>query len=319
MLSKNKQVLTARGSGMALLVMGGLLFQASNVAAQTTTFDPAKVQKGLAIAPVPLNTMGKDMNLVGYGSYLVNASADCNGCHSAGPPTEYAMGGNPFLGQHPTVVNPATYLAGGRDFGAFPSSMGNFPHIISRNLTPDSTGMAEGGRTLAQFIQTIRTGTDLDQAHPTCMGPPNGKCLPAPFNGDLLQIMPWPAFQNMTDDDLTAMYTYLSSIPCVEGGPGEPANRCVAPAKTTAIASPKNATAVSQEVQLDGSMSTSSDGKPLTYSWTIPKGSPSAAIYRGNTATPSVQFSQRALYTFQLTVTDSTGKSATDIASVLFQ
>ena len=320
MLSKKKHMFTARRSGMVLLVMGGLLFQASNGEAQTTTLDPAKVQKGLAIAPVPLNTQGKDTNLVGYGSYLVNAVGDCNGCHSAGPQTEYATGGNPYMAQHPTVVNPATYLAGGRDFGAFPSATGNFPHIISRNLTPDSSGLPEGGNTLAQFVQIMRTGLDADKAHPTCMGPPNGKCIPAPFDGDLLQIMPWPALQNMTDDDLLAIYTYLSAIPCVEGGPGEPANRCVAPAKTTAIADPKNATVIAREIRLDGSMSTSSDGKPLTYEWSIPKGSPSAAIYAGNTATPSVQFSQtHAVYTFQLTVTDSTGKSATDTATLLYE
>jgi hypothetical protein len=320
MLSKKKQVLTARGSGIAVLVMGGLLFQASNGQAQTPAFDPAKVQKGLAIAPVPLNTQGKDTNLVGYGSFLVNAVADCNGCHSAGPQTAYARGGNPYLGQHPTVVNPATYLAGGQDFGAFPNPTGPFPHIISRNLTPDSTGLPEGGNTFDKFVQIMRTGLDTDMVHPTCVGPPNGKCIPAPFNGGLLQIMPWPVFQNMTDDDLRAIYTYLSSIPCVEGGPGEPANRCVAPAKTVAIAGPKNATVIAREIRLDGSMSTSSDGKPLTYEWSIPKGSPSVAIYGGHTATPSVQFSQtHAIYAFQLTVTDSTGKSATDIATVNYQ
>jgi hypothetical protein len=32
------------------------------------------------------------------------------------------------------------------------------------------------------------------------------------------------------------------------------------------------------------------DGKPLTYAWTIPKGSPQAAILGGTTATPTVQF-----------------------------
>src|SRR5258708_5950148 len=112
MLSKNK---------IMLLAAGGMLFLAFNGEAQTATIDPVKVQKGLAIAPVPQNTQGKDMNLVGYGSYLVNAVADCNGCHSAGPQTEFAMGGNPYLGQHPTVFNTKTYLAGGRDFGAFPN------------------------------------------------------------------------------------------------------------------------------------------------------------------------------------------------------
>ena len=89
---------------------------------------------------------------------------------------------------------------------------------------------------------------------------------------------------------------------------------------TTAVANPKNATVTSRSIQLDGSQSTSADGKPLTYLWTIPQGSPVAAILGGTTATPSVQFPQgRVMYTFQLTVTDSTGKSATDLATVNYQ
>jgi hypothetical protein len=79
----------------------------------------AKILKGFQIAPVPLNMVGRDPALVGFGSYLVNATGDCNGCHSAGPETEYATGGNPYFGQRATV-NPATYLGGGDDFGAFP-------------------------------------------------------------------------------------------------------------------------------------------------------------------------------------------------------
>jgi hypothetical protein len=42
-----------------------------------------------------------------------------------------------------------------------------------------------------------------------------------PFNGDLLQIMPWTAYQNMTDRDLRAIYEYLSAIPCLEGSENE--------------------------------------------------------------------------------------------------
>jgi len=319
MPSRTKQILTAIGLSAAALVVSGLLVQTSGYA-QTSTFDPALVLKGLAIAPVPLNTQGKDTNYVGYGSYLVNAIGDCNGCHSPSPDVEYAMGGNPYLSQHPIVVNPAVYLSGGQDFGAFPDPNGPFPHIISRNLTPDSTGLPIGGDTYDQFVQIIRTGIDMDKVHPTCAGMPDGTCLPAPFNGDLLQIMPWPTYQNMSDNDLLAIYTYLSTIPCVEGGPGEPANRCVPAAKTAAIANPKNGTTVSSEIRLDGSMSTSSDGKPLTYQWSIPQGSPSAGIFQGNTATPSVQFTQRsAVYNFRLTVTDSAGKSSSDIATVHYQ
>ena len=47
----------------------------------------ARVRIGFAIAPVPLNLEGKNRALVGLGSYIVNAQADCNGCHSAGPAT----------------------------------------------------------------------------------------------------------------------------------------------------------------------------------------------------------------------------------------
>jgi PKD domain len=73
----------------------------------------------------------------------------------------------------------------------------------------------------------------------------------------------------------------------------------------------------SREIQLDGSQSTSADGKPLTYAWTIPQNSPSASILHGTTATPTVQFAQgRATYTFQLTVTDSAGTSSTGLATV---
>jgi PKD domain len=295
----------------------GLLALASAASGQTA-FDPVKVKQGIAIAPVPLNMAGKDPNFVGYGSYLVNAAGDCNGCHSDGTTTQYAKGGNPYFGQS-AVVNAATYLGGGRDFGAFPNATGNFPHIISRNLTPDYTGLGVGGDTFNQFLLIIRTGVDLDHVHPTCTGAPDGTCIPAPFDGSLLQVMSWPTFRNMTDDDLNAIYTYLSSIPCLEGGPGEPANRCTAPTQTKAVADPKNVTVVSGEISLDGSMSTSADGKPLTYQWTIPRGSPSAAILHGTLATPTAQFSQgRGLYTFLLTVTDSTGKSSSDLATVNF-
>jgi hypothetical protein len=186
----------------------------------------SRIQRGFDIAPVELNLKGKNRALVGLGSYIVNAVGECNGCHSAGPATQYLPGGNPYFGQKPTRVNPATYLGGGRDFGPFPSANGNFPHIISRNLTPDKTGLPEGGTTFEEFRTIIRTGIDLDNAHPTCTGAPNGYCLPPPFDGSLLQIMPWPAYQDWTDHDIRAIYEYLRAIPCVEGGPGEPPNRC---------------------------------------------------------------------------------------------
>ena len=159
----------------------------------------SRIQRGFDIAPVHLDLKGKNRALVGLGSYLVNGAGDCNGCHS-GPLGEYADGGNPFLGQ-PKIVNQAAYLSGGTPrFG---------PVFIPRNLTPDkATGLPEGGATWQEFFETMRTGFDHDQAHAQI--------------SPLLQVMPWPNFQNMTDRDLRAIYEYLSAIPCLEGDPGLP-------------------------------------------------------------------------------------------------
>ena len=182
----------------------------------------SRVEAGFALAPVPLNLQGKDRGLVGLGSYLVNAGG-CNDCHSTGPQGQYLPGRNPFFGQ-PEATNPATYLGGGRNFGPLIPGSAN---IISRNLTPDKTGLPEGGASFQEFMHTMRTGEDPDHLHPTCTGAPNANCIPHPFNGALLQIMPWPNFQKLTDHDLRAIYEYLSAVPCVQGNyPGEPANRC---------------------------------------------------------------------------------------------
>ena len=89
--------------------------------------------------------------------------------------------------------------------------------------------------------------------------------------------------------------------------------------RTAALAGPKNATVVTRQFQLDGTGSMSADGKPLTYQWTIPPGNPSAGILAGDTAIPTVQLAGlRQAYTFQLNVTDSTGKTATDLVTINF-
>jgi hypothetical protein len=188
-----------------LMVLGGVAVWVAALALSTAIArggapgdEESKIQRGFEIAPVPLNLAGKNRALVGLGSYLVNGAADCNGCH-AGPAGEFAEGGDPFQGQ-PKVVNQAAYLSGGAQlFG---------PFFIPRNLTPDKTGLPEGGASFEEFSSILRTGVDPDAAHPQF--------------GPLLQVMPWPNFQNMTDHDLRAIYEYLSAIPCLEGDPGLP-------------------------------------------------------------------------------------------------
>ena len=204
-------------AAVALIVAG---FGVSATRADEDDFgaERSRVRIGFAVAPVPLNMRGKDRELVGLGSYIVNVVSDCNGCHSP-PQFTYAGSGNPyFKGSQPKIVNQAVYLGGGQDFGQL---IPGTPNIVSRNLTPDKSGRPEGGRSWPEFRQIMRTGIDLDHVHPNCSDSVKTNCFPAmqPFNGDLLQIMPWPAFESMTDHELRAIYEYLSAIPCISGPP----------------------------------------------------------------------------------------------------
>jgi hypothetical protein len=144
-----------------------------------------EVRIGLAIAPTHLNLHGKDVRMVGLGSYIVNAQSACADCHSC--PT-YRVGHNPYLGQT-KQLNADNYLAGGVPFGP----------ITSPNITPDQNGNP-AGLTEAEFLHAIHTGQDPDGS------------------GRLLQVMPWPAFQNMTDTHLQAVYEYLRAIPHANAG-----------------------------------------------------------------------------------------------------
>lgn len=147
--------------------------------------DLTRVQQGLAISPVPMNLAGKNRDLVGLGSYLVNAVGGCNDCHSC---PSYAPGHSPYMGGD-GAINATNFLAGGVPFGPF----------ISRNITPDENGLP-AGLTPQEFVMAIRTGHDPDNP------------------GMVLQVMPWPIFRNMTDHDLGAIYAYLSAIPHAESG-----------------------------------------------------------------------------------------------------
>src|SRR6185312_9639876 len=191
-------------AGLAGLVLAGTVLSSRRVRAddENSSSDRWRIEQGLQIAPVPLSYDKHDRDLVGLGSYLVNGAGDCNGCHSAGPATQWTPGHNPYqragLFTPPKIESPTTYLAGGRDFGQIGpiSSPMVPPHIVSRNLRPDNSGLPAQGASFAEFFGVIRTGVDPDHLHPNCNGTTiTTNCFNAPFNGDLLQVMPWPAFQ----------------------------------------------------------------------------------------------------------------------------
>ncbi|HEX6863240.1 MAG TPA: cytochrome C [Thermoanaerobaculia bacterium] len=145
--------------------------------------DEVRIREGFRIAPVPLNFRRNVRDLVGLGSYIVNAQAGCNDCHTNPP---YAEGGNPFEGE-PEQINAEHYLAGGTAFGPF----------ISANITPDSSGRPHG-LTFQEFLEVMRNGH----------GPHEEE--------GILQVMPWPVYGKMTRRDLRAVYEYLSAIPHAE-------------------------------------------------------------------------------------------------------
>ena len=210
--------------GFAALTVSAALMTSPAVQAiddEHSNSDAARIDIGFQVAPVHLTYDQTNRKLVGLGSYIVNVHSECNGCHSAGPQSQFAGGRNPYFKVFtpPAQDNLNTYLGGGRDFLQLGPVVSPTipPHIISRNLTPDSSGLPEQGAEFDEFYNSMRFGIDHDHLHPNCSATVTDNCFPAfgPFNGDKLQIMPWPAYQDLTDHDLRAIYEYLKAVPCI--------------------------------------------------------------------------------------------------------
>ncbi len=120
---------------------------------------------------------------VARGRYLVQITG-CAACHTDG-----ALIGEP---------NPARELAGSHLGIAYTNPFqGGFPGVAyPPNLTPDTkTGL--GSRTDAQIAAAIRKGSSGE------------------IPGHLV-VMSWPLYQQMTDEDVEAIVTYLRNIPAIE-------------------------------------------------------------------------------------------------------
>jgi hypothetical protein len=213
---------------MTSVIPGGTGRAADNAAAAQDAIPNSIIQGGLDASPIPehqLSFARKNRALVAWGSYLVNATSDCAGCHSLpkflpfGGPGSNPAADDPFKGRAKTQgissrlvanFNTKHFLAGGRCFGSGTKA------FMARNLTPDVNGLPQG-LTLAEFIKVIRTGEDIH-----CEKYPSDPICAIGPDTAVLQIMPWPSYHNMTDFDLEAIYTYLSALP--------PASPCNTPA-----------------------------------------------------------------------------------------
>ena len=156
-ISKTAVTVSAAAAAIAFLTMN--IGPTKAHAQQQQDSDQYLASLGLQIAPCFINTAGKDITLVGLGSFIVNGESDCNGCHGPDPANEFLPTGNPYFLTSknplftsstpvPMQFNQATYLNGGQNFGpaghglvSDPTSPrfggpGASPNTISRNLTP---------------------------------------------------------------------------------------------------------------------------------------------------------------------------------------
>jgi hypothetical protein len=115
-----------------------------------------------------------------YGEYLTSF-ASCDECHT--PRDE--------MGQYIEGMR----LAGGVEF-PLPTGL-----VVTANITPDEeTGI--GTWTREGFIARFAIYRDEDMLFPLTEGTPNS-------------IMPWSRYCQMTDEDLGAIYDYISTLPAV--------------------------------------------------------------------------------------------------------
>ncbi|MEY3397522.1 MAG: hypothetical protein RL220_116, partial [Bacteroidota bacterium] len=107
-----------------------------------------------------------------YGSYLANYVANCRGCH-----TNRDLKTGAYIGE---------YYAGGFEM---PSVMQPGKAVVTPNITPDPETGKIYGWSQEKFIQRMR----------------HGRIVP-------ISEMPWEQFNQMSDNDLKAIYAYLQTL-----------------------------------------------------------------------------------------------------------
>ena len=160
-------------------------------------------------SPAPAEPAAPAVNPVERGAYLVNAMG-CNDCHTPwrmgpdGPEPEMTR----FLSGHPegsVITKPPAMseqwnASASADFTAWAGPWGM---SFTANLAPDqNTGL--GIWTEEMFVTAIREGKHMGTSRP------------------ILPPMPWPAFRNLNDEDLKALFAYLKTVPPIRNQVPDP-------------------------------------------------------------------------------------------------
>ena len=145
------------------------------------------------------------------GAHLVLV-LDCDACHSPKvlvdgvpqPDPARRLSGHPADRAMPAIPaglsDPSGWVAVTNADGTVWAGPWGVSYAI--NLTPDPSGL--GSWTEENFVQAIRTGRHLGVARP------------------ILPPMPWPAYSNLSDEDLRAVFAYLRTVPAVANVVPEP-------------------------------------------------------------------------------------------------
>jgi len=167
-------------------------------------------RRGLSISPLALASGkhgdddadhgGRSGRSVGVGSYIVNAFAHCNDCHTH--PDRTADG---------SKVNTASFLTGGTVFKT-PRPLQplmKYVRATSANLEGVTHGFfQEPGISYARFQDIIRTGMLVDATPPR----------PLAFPMNLVA----PNLAKLLEDDLRAVYDYAMAVPATPGASDVP-------------------------------------------------------------------------------------------------
>ena len=161
-------------------------------------------------APTDKKEMTKD-DLIARGKFLVNIGG-CNDCHTPKvmsnmgpvPDSTRMLSGHPASEPGPEVdpksTAPGKYIIATQDFTSYSGPWGV---SFAANITPDSaTGI--GSWTVDRFIQCMRDGKYMGNGRP------------------LLPPMPWQGIGQLSNEDLTAMFTYLQSLPPINNRVPDP-------------------------------------------------------------------------------------------------
>ena len=141
-----------------------------------------------------------------FGEHLV-LIMDCDVCHSPKMMTEHGPVPDPELrfSGHPaswTAADVDREVLEQNGYGAcnghFTAWTGPWGVSYAANLTSDATGI--GSWSEENFFRAIREGTFKGMEGTRTLLPP----------------MPWQAYSNATDDEISAIFAYLQTVPPVE-------------------------------------------------------------------------------------------------------